>query len=81
MTPDEVIALAREARLAEFNDDDFEGGLRFQSAVSGLERFYALCYAKGQQDTLEHCMARVKVAMLGADRELTERVLRALEGR
>lgn len=73
MTREDIIKLAREAGLMSFKypaliaEPDWEATERFAALVAAAER--------------EACVKRAEVAMLGANHELTLRVISAIRAR
>ena len=69
MNREEIIKLAREADVPEYDDDDCENGVRFEAGICSLERFANLIAAAER----ERC---ANARLIDAAPELLE----ALEG-
>jgi hypothetical protein len=78
MNREDIIRMAREANILEpmgFDKPNMEQWR--DDIVRELEAFAALVRA----DEREACVRRAEVAMLGADRELTLRLIAAIQAR
>jgi hypothetical protein len=75
MNRDDVMRMAREARLAE-HTHPYE---LWSASDDGLERFAALVYAEGHKDGLDDFEAGVLPAAIKAEREACAKVAEQIE--
>lgn len=88
MTREDIIRMAREVGFDDFEQDDMLA--RFAALVSAAERDQrafeiAECYRcgwdRGATAEREACARAASIALLGADKSLSDRVLNAIRSR
>ena len=77
MTQDEIIDMAMEAEFVSHGKPSYEESELFVCTDKDIVRFYQLAI----DAEMERCLSRADIALLGADRELRNRVFRAINKR
>lgn len=55
LTPEELIAMAKESHISADDEDDFEDGLSFFCDISALRRFASLVAARTSEECAQKC--------------------------